>query len=217
MEIVLSLISVAAAALAVHLMRSTAHGALLYELIRRQSEPRLRDDRARVYALASKPFASWTHDEYLCVERVATVLDQVGFLLKHRYVTMRAFMTWYSQVVLCYQIAKPLIDSRRHKEGVPVLFLHFEWLARKCHRTRKSKFWWERRSWDRLRDETATLPSAFELGRVISTRPPTAPALCVDGSAASPPPEFRKFRGTCPGGSWLLTLVPPGSSIHSGT
>ena len=107
---------------------------------------------------------------------VATVMDQVGFLLKHRYVTMRAFMTWYSQVVLCYQIAEPLILYRREEE-VPALFLHFEWLARRCHRAGTTKVWWERRAWRRLREQTSTLPTTFEVGKVMFTRRGAVAAL----------------------------------------
>src|SRR6266545_3733772 len=142
MQTVLALISVLAAGISfsqVYLMRSTAHGELLYEVMRIQGEQNYRDDRARVYTLARKPFESWTPDEYQCVERVATRLDQVGFLVKHRYVAMRAFSTWHSQLALCYQITEPLVTYRRMSEKMPSLYLHFEWLARKSIRARERR------------------------------------------------------------------------------
>lgn len=173
MQTVLALISVLAAGIAfsqVYLMRSTAHGELLYEVMRTQGEQDYRDDRARVYALARKPFERWTPDEYECVERVATRLDQVGFLVKYRYVTMRAFSTWHSQLALLYQIIEPLIAYRRTSEKMPSLYLHFEWLARKSFRARERRAWWDRRSWRRLQRQTATLSTMFELNDITSTR-----------------------------------------------
>ncbi|GLY38374.1 hypothetical protein Amsp01_043980 [Amycolatopsis sp. NBRC 101858] len=173
MQTIAALISVLAAAIAfgqVHLMRNSAHGSLLNEMLRWQGAQDLRDDRARMYGLASKPFESWSAEEYRCVERVATVLDQIGFLVKHRYVTIRAFLTWHSQVVLCFQIADPLISYRRSSENVPELFLNFEWLARRSLKATRQRAWWHQRSWQRLQAQTPTLTTTFDLTEVSSTR-----------------------------------------------
>ncbi|MBB5850553.1 hypothetical protein ACFQ05_32740 [Amycolatopsis umgeniensis] len=173
MQMIAALISVLAAAIAfgqVHLMRNTAHGELLNEMLRWQGAQGLRDNRARMYGIASKPFETWTAEEYRCVERVSTVLDQIGFLVKHRYVTMRAFLTWHSQVVLCFQIAHPLISYRRSEENVPELFLNFEWLARWSLEATRRRAWWHKRGWRRLQERTSTLTTTFDLAEISSTR-----------------------------------------------
>jgi hypothetical protein len=188
LQTILAFISVVAAAIAfgqVYLMRSTAHGALLYDVIRRQGEQALRDDRSRLYALAAKPFESWSAEEYKCVERVATVLDQVGFLLKHRYVTMRSFLTWHEQVVLCFQVAQPLIAYRRSQEKVPELFLHFEWLARYLFLAAARRAWWGRRSWTKLQARTDGITNTFDLTEVASTRRADVPGADCNNPESS--------------------------------
>jgi hypothetical protein len=180
----LSIVATVAAALSVFVaLRQNAtstdafHGDSLNRLLDAFTSREAREERAKVYALAQKPLETWTRDEYITAERVASTYAQLGFLMKHGYLRGYAFLDWWTdETIAAFQIIEPLIQRRREVEHVPAHFIYFEWLARRAYERRTRPRWFERPSWARLKARTVAMstPAArLPMSLLGDTRPPT--------------------------------------------
>lgn len=140
-------------------MRTAAHGELIHETMGMFRDPANRAARATVYTLEDKQLAEWSADDCRAAEYVAVQFSQLGFLIKNRYLSQRAFMDfWAARFCRMYAILEPYIEQRRGEWSSPDQWIYFEWLARHSFRhSKKHKPWWDRHSWKRLQRATKDL------------------------------------------------------------
>jgi hypothetical protein len=122
-------------------------------------DPAYRAARATVYTLEDKQLAEWSVDDCMAAEYVAVQFSELGFLIKNRYLSQRAFMDfWAARFCRMYAIVEPYIEQRRCEWSAPDQWIYFEWLARHSfHHSKKHKPWWDKRSWERLQRATKDL------------------------------------------------------------
>ena len=194
-EAILVAIALAAALFAylqVIVTRQTSRGDLLRSIGNDLNSPRMRQDRGRVYSLASKPLKEWTSEDRQAAEQVAAGFATMGLLVRHGYVEDEGYSYWSHNVVLCYQIIAPLIDQRRQAENVPSHFIYFEWLARTAYQhLQKETPWWMKPSLQRLRRRTSGVSSYYDLARIATAHSASVVQSIGDPASAAAVGEER--------------------------
>ena len=121
-----------------------------------------KDNRAlrdTVWRLENKPFDQWSEDERWAADLVATQMSYIGLLLRHRYGSSDAFLNFYARwCVEAFRLLSPMVAEKRHDYGAKDQWIYFEWLARAAEIHLCSRPWWEKRSWQRLKSRTLTVP-----------------------------------------------------------
>lgn len=156
---VVAALAAIAATVQLFAMRTAAHGELIHETMKMFRDPANRAARATVSTLEDKQLAEWSADDCRAAEYVAVQFSQLGFLIKNRYLSQRAFMDfWAARFCRMYAILEPYIEQQRGEWSSPDQWIYFEWLARHAfHHSRKHKPWWDRRSRERLQRATKDL------------------------------------------------------------
>lgn len=110
------------------------------EIYERMQSEDMREARRRLYELSESPipFENWSSETIAAVEKICQRYDYFAKMIRYNFLPKgRALQVWAWQVDKLWHVSKPLIRSRRTREGQGRMWEDFQWFATECSRTIK--------------------------------------------------------------------------------